>query len=142
MKKITFLLSLVFAFLGGITASAQVQLGEALDRSTWSVSASSWCYDTGKIGNITDIKDGKTNTYWHSNWSASGTGLGGSMPEYFIVDLGEVKEISGFGYVREMVVMVSVPPIKSMSAKHRLTMLLSLLQMRLIRTLSRIRLAK
>lgn len=99
MKKITFLLSLVFAFLGGITASAQVQLGEALDRSTWSVSASSWCYDSGTIGNITDIKDGKTNTYWHSNWRASGTGLGGSMPEYFIVDLGEVKEISGFGYV-------------------------------------------
>lgn len=76
-----------------------MQLGEALDRSTWSVSASSWCYDSGTIGNITDIKDGKTNTYWHSNWSASGTGLGGSMPEYFIVDLGEVKEISGFGYV-------------------------------------------
>lgn len=100
MKKITFLLSLVFAFFwGGITASAQVQLGEALDRSTWSVSASSWCYDSGTIGNITDIKDGKTNTYWHSNWIASGTGLGGSMPEYFIVDLGEVKEISGFGYV-------------------------------------------
>lgn len=101
MKKITFLLTLVFAFFGGgITASAQVQLGEALDRSTWSVSASSWCYDTGKIGNITDIKDGKTNTYWHSNWMGkSGTGIGGSMPEYFIVDLGEVKEISGFGYV-------------------------------------------
>lgn len=101
MKKITFLLTLVFAFFwGGITASAQVQLGEALDRSTWSVSASSWCYDTGKIGNITDIKDGKTNTYWHSNWKGkSGTGIGGSMPEYFIVDLGEVKEISGFGYV-------------------------------------------
>lgn len=84
---------------GGITASAQVQLGEALDRSTWSVSASSWCYDTGKIGNITDIKDGKTDTYWHSNWMANGTGIGGSLPEYFIVDLGEVKEISGFGYV-------------------------------------------
>ena len=29
----------------------------------------------------------------------SGTGIGGSLPEYFIVDLGEVKEISGFGYV-------------------------------------------
>lgn len=100
MKKITFLLSLVFAFLGGITASAQVQLGEALDRSTWSVSASSWCYDSGTIGNVTDIKDGKTNTYWHSNWMGkSGTGIGGSLPEYFIVDLGEVKEISGFGYV-------------------------------------------
>lgn len=101
MKKITFLLSLVFAFFwGGITASAQVQLGEALDRSTWSVSASSWCYDTGKIGNITDIKDGKTDTYWHSNWMGkNGTGIGGSLPEYFIVDLGEVKEISGFGYV-------------------------------------------
>lgn len=100
MKKITFLLSLVFAFFwGGITASAQVQLGEALDRSTWSVSASSWCYDDGTIGNITDIKDGKTNTYWHSNWKANGTGKGGSLPEYFIVDLGEVKEISGFGYV-------------------------------------------
>lgn len=101
MKKITFLLSLVFAFFwGGITASAQVQLGEALDRSTWSVSASSWCYDTGKIGNITDIKDGKTDTYWHSNWMGkSGTGIGGSLPEYFIVDLGEVKKISGFGYV-------------------------------------------
>ena len=77
-----------------------MQLGEALDRSTWSVSASSWCYDSGTIGNITDIKDGKTNTYWHSNWMGkSGTGIGGSMPEYFIVDLGEVKEISGFGYV-------------------------------------------
>lgn len=101
MKKITFLLSLVFAFFwGGITASAQVQLGEALDRSTWSVSASSWCYDSGTIGNITDIKDGKTNTYWHSNWKGKGgTGIGGSLPEYFIVDLGEVKEISGFGYV-------------------------------------------
>lgn len=86
--------------MGGITASAQVQLGEALDRSTWSVSASSWCYDSGTIGNITDIKDGKTNTYWHSNWMGkSGTGIGGSLPEYFIVDLGEVKEISGFGYV-------------------------------------------
>ena len=77
-----------------------MQLGEALDRSTWSVSASSWCYDSGTIGNITDIKDGKTNTYWHSNWMGkSGTGIGGSLPEYFIVDLGEVKEISGFGYV-------------------------------------------
>ena len=101
MKKITFLLSLVFAFFwGGITASAQVQLGEALDRSTWSVSASSWCIDSGTTGNVTDIKDGKTNTYWHSNWKGNGgTGIGGSLPEYFIVDLGEVKEISGFGYV-------------------------------------------
>lgn len=99
MKKITFLLTLVFAFLGGVTASAQVQLGEALDRSTWSVSASSWCIDSGTTGNVTDIKDGKTNTYWHSNWKANGTGKGGSLPEYFIVDLGEVKEISGFGYM-------------------------------------------
>lgn len=101
MKKITFLLSLVFAFFwGGITASAQVQLGEALDRSTWSVSASSWCIDSGTTGNVTDIKDGKTNTYWHSNWKGKGgTGIGGSLPEYFIVDFGEVKEISGFGYV-------------------------------------------
>lgn len=101
MKKITFLLLLVFSFFGGgITASAQVQLGEALDRSTWSVSASSWCIDSGTTGNVTDIKDGKTNTYWHSNWKGNGgTGIGGSLPEYFIVDLGEVKEISGFGYV-------------------------------------------
>ena len=99
MKKITFLLTLLFAFLGGVTASAQVKLGKALDRSTWSVSASSWCYDSGTIGNITDIKDGKTDTYWHSNWKANGTGIGGSLPEYFIVDLGEVKKISGFGYV-------------------------------------------
>lgn len=99
MKKITFLLTLLFAFLGGVTASAQVKLGEALDRSTWSVSASSWCIDSGTTGNVTDIKDGKTNTYWHSNWKANGTGKGGSLPEYFIVDLGEVKEISGFGYM-------------------------------------------
>ena len=99
MKKITFLLTLLFAFLGGVTASAQVQLGEALDRSTWSVSASSWCIDSGTTGNVTDIKDGKTNTYWHSNWKVNGTGKGGSLPEYFIVDLGEVKEISGFGYM-------------------------------------------
>ncbi len=77
-----------------------MQLGEALDRSTWSVSASSWCIDSGTTGNVTDIKDGKTNTYWHSNWKGKGgTGIGGSLPEYFIVDLGEVKEISGFGYV-------------------------------------------
>lgn len=76
-----------------------MQLGEALDRSTWSVSASSWCIDSGTTGNVTDIKDGKTNTYWHSNWKSDGTGIGGSLPEYFIVDLGEVKEISGFGYV-------------------------------------------
>lgn len=76
-----------------------MQLGEALDRSTWSVSASSWCIDSGTTGNVTDIKDGKTNTYWHSNWKANGTGKGGSLPEYFIVDLGEVKEISGFGYM-------------------------------------------
>lgn len=85
--------------MGGVTASAQVKLGEALDRSTWSVSASSWCIDSGTTGNVTDIKDGKTNTYWHSNWKANGTGKGGSLPEYFIVDLGEVKVISGFGYM-------------------------------------------
>lgn len=92
---------------------ASADLGDKLDRATWSVvKVSSSHYDSniysGKtLDNAKDaIIDSDVSTYWHSNWSSSTAdatngayGTGCSLPEYFVIDLGqEVSNIAGFGY--------------------------------------------
>ncbi len=105
MKKITFLFSLCLMFFIGAT-TANAEIGDEMDRSTWTVKASSWCWDSNTEGSYEQAIDGVTN-FWHSNWrggDATEYGAGGgsgltTYPEYLIIDLGEVKtNIGGFGY--------------------------------------------
>ncbi len=110
MKKITFLFSLCLMFFIGAT-TANAEIGDALDRTGWTVSVSSWHSDGQANHDVTTVMiDGNIGNYWHSNWggtsetNGSGRGNGGvalaEVPEYFIVDLGTViTNIGGFGYV-------------------------------------------
>ncbi len=89
------------------------QPGEAFNKDGWTVSASSWCWDnnpTNTLGHFDQIKDGDVSNFWHSNWSTADEEHGSTrnnvgltldvVPEYLIIDLGEVKEnIGGFGYI-------------------------------------------
>ncbi len=106
MKKILYLFSLCLLLLG--TTNAKAAIGDQLDRTGWSVTASSWCWDSPKEGHFDQIKDGQTN-FWHSNWAGtddergSHRGNGGAalsvVPEYLIINLGTVQTIGGFGYI-------------------------------------------
>ncbi len=90
MMKKTTLLSLFLLFCGLTTVRAQEQT--AIDRTEWSLT----CSSTQENGGIAAIKDGDQNTFWHSSWG-EGSGESG-LPQWFIVDLGEDKELSAFGY--------------------------------------------
>lgn len=85
--------------MGG-TATAYAGVGEPVDRTGWTVKTSSWCDDDNKGNGLVDkLFDGKRNTYWHSNWRGSqGTGVGGSLPEWILVDLGKDIELGGVTY--------------------------------------------
>ncbi len=98
MRKFTKLLTLCLLTLGG-TATAYAGIGEPVDRSGWTVNTSSWCDEGGGQGLVYKITDGNTNTYWHSNWKeGNGTGVGGSMPEWILIDLGKDIELGGVSY--------------------------------------------
>ncbi len=101
MRRKSFLLALLLLLVGVVNVNAEI--GDALDRSGWTVTVSSSC-DDGSGGHAQHLFDGNHGTYWHSNWgggNATGGGSGNNfseIPEYFIIDLGEVKSIGGFGY--------------------------------------------
>lgn len=75
-----------------------------LDKSNWTVTASSACIDSGENGPIDNILDEDVTTYWHSNWRTAGTdnayGIGNTMPQWFIIDLGKEETFSQFSYSR------------------------------------------
>ncbi len=105
MKKITSLFALGAMLLLGST-KAYAETGDALDRTGWTVKASSWCWDSQTEGHCNQVLDGVKN-FWHSNWGSAsaeqghpgGSGLV-NAPEYLIIDLGEVKSnIGGIGYL-------------------------------------------
>ncbi len=93
MKKITLMMSLLLS-LGSMTASAQV-----LSRSGWSVTVSGETASDG--GGKNTIIDGKTNTYWHSNWGGNGAAGDASknLPQFFQVDLGSPQTFRSIMYV-------------------------------------------
>ena len=93
MKKITLMMSLLLS-LGSMTASAQV-----LSRTGWSVTVSGETASDG--GGKNAIIDGKTNTYWHSNWGGNGAAGDASknLPQFFQVDLGSPQTFRSIMYV-------------------------------------------
>lgn len=101
MNKFTYLLLLLFCMMGGVT-KAYAGIGDPLEKSGWSVTASSWCWDDRVDGNgkYDRIIDGDIQNFWHSNWGsqAGGEGDGSSLPQWFIVDIGSVQEIGGVIY--------------------------------------------
>jgi hypothetical protein len=101
MNKFTYLLLLLFCMMGGVT-KAYAGIGDPLEKEGWSITASSWCWDDRVDGNgkYDRIIDGNIHNFWHSNWGnqAGGEGDGGSLPQWFIVDIGSVQEIGGVIY--------------------------------------------
>ncbi len=117
MRKFTFLLTMLLC----VATGAKAQYFSESDKLTFSsVQVSSWCNDGDNHSNAQGlsryINDGDADTYWHSNWRSSGdTGMYGGeqhnesvpsnetalilTPEYIIIDLGETKNIAGFGYL-------------------------------------------
>ncbi|MBQ0049092.1 MAG: discoidin domain-containing protein [Bacteroidales bacterium] len=79
-----------------LTFCAGSSWAQNLDRTSWTVLASSACND-GSTGQVIDVLDGNANTYWHSNYggtSSYGTSDSG-CPHAIQIDLGEVKSFYG-----------------------------------------------
>ncbi len=97
MKKITSLLMLSLAFAG--TAWAQTPEGSKLPKGLWSITASTSSTQEGSNGAVGTIIDGNPQTYWHSNYGA-GTGFnqGGNCPHYFVIDMKQSVNVTGFSY--------------------------------------------
>ncbi len=97
MKKIYLLLSLCVAFLAS-TTQAMAGIGDAIDKTNWTIAVSSACDDSG-YGQGSYLIDGNVASFWHSNWG-NGTTVGvanGGMPQYFQIDLGSSQELGGVG---------------------------------------------
>lgn len=117
MKKITFMMSLLLA-MGSMTTSAQI-----LSRTGWSVTVSGETASDG--GGKNTIIDGNDNSFWHSNYKGGNSAGDESqvLPQFFVIDLGSVKEFNKIGYkpriglhngyVKEYKVFVSNDPFDS-----------------------------
>lgn len=99
MKKLSTLLVLLLTMLVGGVNCAYAQDG-LLDRSSWTVTVSSDCDDTGNgsQGWAKYLKDGDINTYWHSNWQGTTAGKANGdpeqqLPQFIMVDLGDVQDV-------------------------------------------------
>ncbi len=97
MKRKSFLLTLLLLLVGVVNVNAEI--GDAIDRTGWSIVASSSCDDSGS-GQPTHIIDGNEETFWHSHWGGgNATGVQtGNLPEWFVIDLGSEQELGGFSY--------------------------------------------
>lgn len=99
MKKATFFLTLCLAlFCWTGIASAQ----GVVSRDGWRLSspaAPTTAIEGAGDGRIAAAIDGKESTYYHSDWT--GSKVGESLPQYFIIDTGEsgVSGINGFAYL-------------------------------------------
>lgn len=75
-----------------------------LDKTGWTITASSACIDSGENGPIGKVIDGDALSYWHSNYRAAGTanayGIGNTMPQWFIINLGKEETFNRFCYTR------------------------------------------
>lgn len=99
MKKLSTLLVLLLTMLVGGVNCAYAQDG-LLDRSSWIVTVSSDCDDSGNgsQGWAKYLKDGDVNTYWHSNWRGTTADKAHGdptqqLPQFIMVDLGEVQDV-------------------------------------------------
>ena len=97
-KKLLWALTLVlFALFPYQNAKASLV---QLDRSGWTVTASS--EETSGEGTYrgyaSNIKDGNTNSFWHSRYTGGNT----AKPHWIMVNLGSVQTIDAFNYVARM----------------------------------------
>lgn len=104
MKKLSTLLVLLLTMLVGGVNCAYAQDG-LLDRSSWTVTVSSDCDDSGSgtQGWAEYLTDGDVNTYWHSNWQGTTADKfhgdpTQQLPQFILVDLGEVQDVQTIIY--------------------------------------------
>lgn len=64
------------------------------DRSDWTITADGWNADNG-TGKVEAIIDGKTNTYWHSDYTNNNQ----DMPHWFMVDMKKAQKVGAVGIV-------------------------------------------
>ena len=102
MRKSTFILSLSLIVAGTGTAAAQ-DAAAVLDRTGWTITASSWQREgTAPGGEASCIIDGNDATYWHSYYAGAANtdpGAGTGIPQWFTIDLGASKTFDSFGYL-------------------------------------------
>ncbi|MBR2476247.1 MAG: discoidin domain-containing protein [Bacteroidaceae bacterium] len=82
---------------GDKTYVANFQRDPKLDRSNWTITASSQEATGEGAGNgvASCIIDGNNSTFWHSQWNGSEPGY----PHWFMIDMKEVKSFDEFEYV-------------------------------------------
>lgn len=64
------------------------------DRSDWTITADGWNADNG-TGKVEAMIDGKTNTYWHSDYTNNNQ----DMPHWFMVDMKKAQKVGAVGIV-------------------------------------------
>lgn len=99
MKKLSFLLSLLLFSIGIGATQLNAQL---LDRSGWTITASSEGTETATSGFATTIIDGDVSTYWHSYWNGMSNAKGyltPMLPQFFTIDLGSTQTFKTIGYI-------------------------------------------
>lgn len=97
MKKFFTLLSLLLMTLGAVQTNAQL-----LDRSGWTITASSEGTETATSGFATTIIDGDISTYWHSYWNGMSNAKGyltPMVPQFFTIDMGSTQTFKTIGYI-------------------------------------------
>lgn len=84
------------AHSGQYAACAEFNLldaaGNALDRSNWTIVSCSSQEQRGEDAQIEKMLDGNNSTIWHSEWKV----VQSTLPQYFVIDLGEEKTVGGF----------------------------------------------
>ncbi len=97
MKR--FILFVLLLFFGVQNALFAQSSSEKLARFDWDVQASSDCSPRANDQPAYAMLDGDVGTWWHSNYDGdAGSGTGGQMPEYFVLDMKNVAEVSGIEY--------------------------------------------
>ena len=83
--------------MDNISLIANFERDPKLDRSTWTITASSEESTGEGAGNgvATCIIDGKESTFWHSQWQGSEPGY----PHWFMIDMKSSKAFDAFEYV-------------------------------------------
>lgn len=71
------------------------------DRSDWTITADGWNADNG-TGKVEAMIDGKTNTYWHSDYSNNNQ----DMPHWFMVDMKKAQKVGAVGIVTRQAAVV------------------------------------
>lgn len=76
------------------TEATTTEVPVIYDRSDWTITADGWNADNG-TGKVEAMIDGKTNTYWHSDYTNNNQ----DMPHWFMVDMKKAQKVGAVGIV-------------------------------------------